>query len=50
MLKKNNLFFKKLASFKKNIALILENHKSITYNELLTNSKKISKKLNKKKK
>ena len=50
MLKKNNFFFKKLEKFKKNKALILENSKYITYNELLLNSKIISKQLQKKKK
>ncbi len=50
MLKKNNYFFKKLEKFKKNNALILENNKYITYNELLLISKKISKKIQKKKK
>ena len=50
MLKKNNFFFKKLEKFKKNKALILENSKYITYNELLLNSKIISKQLKKKKK
>ena len=49
MLKKNNFFFKKLEKFKKNNALILENNKYITYNELLLNSRIISKKLSKKK-
>ncbi len=49
MLKKNNFFFKKLEKFKKNKALILENSKYITYNELLLNSKIISKQLQKKK-
>ena len=50
MLKKNNLFFRKLSSFKKNTALILENNKFITYSELLLDTKKISKKLPNKKK
>ena len=50
MLKKNNFFFKKLEKFKKNKALILENSKYITYNELLLNSKIISKQLPPKKK
>ena len=50
MLKKNNLFFRKLSSFKKNTALILENNKFITYSELLLETKKISKKLPNKKK
>ena len=50
MLKKNNYFFQKLKKFKKNNALILENHKCITYNELLLISEKISKKIKKKKK
>ena len=49
MLKKNNFFFEKLEKFKKNKALILENSKYITYNELLLNSKIISKQLQKKK-
>ena len=34
MSKKNNSFFKKLNSFKNNIALILEDNKLITYNEV----------------
>ena len=42
MSKKSNLFFKKLEKFKKNKAIILENGKSVTYNELLLNSKIIS--------
>jgi long-chain acyl-CoA synthetase len=50
MSKKNNSFFKKLNSFKNNIALILEDNKLITYNELLLNTKKISKKIEKQKK
>ena len=50
MLKKNNFFFKELEKYKKNKAIILENSKSITYNELLLNSKIISKHLQKKKK
>ncbi len=50
MLKKSNLFFKKLEKFKKNKAIILENGKSVTYNELLLNSKIISKNLQNKKK
>jgi len=50
MLKKNNLFFRKLSSFKKNTALILENNKFITYSELLLDTKKILKKLPSKKK
>jgi len=43
MLKKNNLFFKKLESFKKKAALILENNKVVTYSELLLGANKISK-------
>ena len=50
MSKENNLFFKKLENFKKNTALIFENNNSITYKELLLNSNKISKKLEKEKK
>ena len=50
MLKKNNLFFRKLSSFKKNTALILENNKFITYSELLLDTKKVLKKLSNKKK
>tara|TARA_B100000686_G_C16760920_1_gene958619 strand:+ start:622 stop:2028 length:1407 start_codon:yes stop_codon:yes gene_type:complete len=50
MLKKNNYFFKKLEKYKKNNALILENYKYISYNELLLISKRISKKIQKKKK
>jgi len=50
MLKKNNYFFQKLKKFKKNNALILENRKHITYNELLLISKQISEKIEKKKK
>ena len=50
MLKKNNLFFQKLESFKKNTALILENNKSITYKELLLGTNKISKLIEKEKK
>ena len=50
MLKKNNLFFKKLESFKKNTALILENNKFITYKELLLGTNKISKLIEKEKK
>ncbi len=50
MLKKNNSFFKKLKRFKNNKALILENKKFITYNELLLSTVKISKKLSEKKK
>ena len=43
MSKKNNLFFKKLESFKKKAALILENNKVVTYSELLLGANKISK-------
>ena len=50
MLKKNNLFFKKLESFKNNTALILENNKFITYKELLLGTNKISKLIEKEKK
>ena len=49
MSKKNNSFFNNLENFKNNIALILENNKFITYNELLLNAKKISLKIEKKK-
>jgi long-chain acyl-CoA synthetase len=50
MLKKDNHFFKKLESFKKSTALILENNKFITYKKLLLSAKKISNKLDKEKK
>ena len=50
MSKKDNFFYRKLVSFKKKIALILENKETITYNELLVYSEKISRKLHKKKK
>jgi len=50
MLKKNNFFFKKLENFKNNTALILENNKLVTYNELLLSTKKISREIEKKKK
>ena len=50
MSKKNNLFFNNLEKFKNNTALILENNKFITYNELLLSTKKISKKTEKEKK
>ena len=50
MLKKDNNFFKKLESFKKSTALILENNKFITYKKLLLSAKKISNKLDKEKK
>ena len=50
MLKKNNFFFKRLISFKKNNALILESGKNITYNKLIIDSKIISKSLKKEKK
>ena len=49
MSKKNNSFFNNLENFKNNIALILENNKFITYNELLLNAKKISLKIEKEK-
>jgi len=45
MSKKNNLFFKNLEKFKNKKAIITENGKYISYQELLINSKKISKKL-----
>ena len=50
MLKKNNEFFKRLENFKNSTALILENNKFITYEKLLLSTKKISNKLDKKKK
>ena len=50
MLRKNNFFFKKLSSFKKKTALILENNKLISYSELLLYSEKMVKKLKKEKK
>jgi acyl-coenzyme A synthetase/AMP-(fatty) acid ligase len=50
MLKKNNLFFKSLEKFKTKNAIITENGKYISYQELLINSEKISKKLKPKKK
>ncbi len=50
MSKKNSFFFKNLKRFKDNKALILENKKFVTYNELLLSSIKISKKLSEKKK
>jgi len=50
MLKKDNQFFKKLESYKNSNALILENNIFITYEKLLLSAKKISNKLDKKKK
>ena len=50
MSKKNNIFFKKLESFKNDTALILENKKFVSYNELLLSSKRISSKLDQQKK
>ena len=47
---KNNFFFKKIENYKFKNAIITENGQYITYQELLNNSKKISKKLDKKKK
>ena len=47
---KNNFFFKKIEKYKFKNAIITENGQYITYQELLNNSKKISKKLDKKKK
>ena len=49
MSKKNNSFFNNLENFKNNTALILENNKFITYNELLLSTKKISLKIEKEK-
>ena len=49
MLKKNNFFYRKLVSFKKKTAIILENKESLTYNELLLHTEKISRKLQTKK-
>ena len=46
---KNNFFFKKIEKYKFKNAIITENGQYITYQELLNNSKKISKKLDKKK-
>ncbi len=45
MSKKINFFIEKFKRFKKNKALILENGKSFTYKNLITNSLKISKNL-----
>ena len=50
MSKKNSFFFKNLKRFKDKKALILENKKFVTYNDLLLSSIKISKKLSEKKK
>ena len=47
---KNNFFFKKIEQYKFKNAIITEKGQYITYQELLNNSKKISKKLDKKKK
>ena len=49
MSKKNSFFFKNLKRFKDKKALILENKKFVTYNDLLLSSIKISKKLSEKK-
>jgi acyl-coenzyme A synthetase/AMP-(fatty) acid ligase len=50
MLKKSNFFFKSLEKFKTRNAIITENGKYITYQELLLSSEKISNKLHAKKK
>ena len=42
MLSKINFFTKRLNKFKKNKAIILENGRSFTYKNLITNSLKIS--------
>ncbi len=49
MLKKSNFFFKSLEKFKTRNAIITENGKYITYQELLLSSEKISNKLHAKK-
>ena len=45
MFKKNNFFFKRFKKFRKKKALILENHKIVSYEELLDYCKKIQNKL-----